>query len=454
MFLEKISCWLERVNEVLNSVVWGPMMLILMISIGVYFTFKLRFFQIRKFKFVMKETIGNMFDKNQKSKEGISPFKSATTALAGTIGTGNIVGVSTALVAGGVGAVFWMWVSSFFGMMTKYAEIVLALHYKQKNDKGEIVGGPMYYIENGLGLKWLAVLFSIFCALAGFGIGNMTQINSMSESLNTAFGVDKLVVGIVVSLIVGLVIIGGVKRISNVTAAIIPIFGILYIIGSLIVILVNIEKIPYAFGEIFKEAFNIKSAGSGVLGYGIMKSIQYGFSRGVFSNEAGLGSAPIAHSASNAKTEVHQGLWGIFEVFFDTIVMCTLTALVIITTGVLDDGLNGSNLTTIAFSKVFGDSAFLILSISISLFAFATLIGWCYYGEKSIEYIFKKSKNATLIYRFIYIILIIVGAVMQLDLVWSISDTMNGFMAIPNLIALVCLSKKVISITNKFEDKV
>ncbi len=454
MFLEKFSCWLERVNGVLNSVVWGPMMLILMISIGVYFTVRLRFFQIRKFKFVMKETIGNMFDKNQKNKEGISPFKSATTALAGTIGTGNIVGVSTALVAGGVGAVFWMWVSSFFGMMTKYAEIVLALHYRQKNDKGEIVGGPMYYIEKGLGLKWLAVLFSIFCALAGFGIGNMTQINSMSESLNTAFGIDKLVVGIVVSLIVGLVIIGGVKRISNVTATIIPVFGILYIIGSLIVVFVNIEKIPYAFNEILKEAFNIKSAGSGVLGYGIMKSIQYGFSRGVFSNEAGLGSAPIAHSASNAKTEVHQGLWGIFEVFFDTIVMCTLTALVIITTGVLDDGLNGANLTTIAFSKVFGDSAFLILSISISLFAFATLIGWCYYGEKSIEYIFKKSKNATLIYRFVYIILIIVGAIMQLDLVWGISDTMNGFMAIPNLIALVCLSKKVIVITNKFEDKV
>lgn len=454
MFLEKFSCWLERVNGVLNSVVWGPMMLILMISIGVYFTVRLRFFQIRKFKFVMKETIGNMFDKNQKNKEGISPFKSATTALAGTIGTGNIVGVSTALVAGGVGAVFWMWVSSFFGMMTKYAEIVLALHYRQKNDKGEIVGGPMYYIEKGLGLKWLAVLFSIFCALAGFGIGNMTQINSMSESLNTAFGIDKLVVGIVVSLIVGLVIIGGVKRISNVTATIIPVFGILYIIGSLIVVFVNIEKIPYAFNEILKEAFNIKSAGSGVMGYGIMKSIQYGFSRGVFSNEAGLGSAPIAHSASNAKTEVHQGLWGIFEVFFDTIVMCTLTALVIITTGVLDDGLNGANLTTIAFSKVFGDSAFLILSISISLFAFATLIGWCYYGEKSIEYIFKKSKNATLIYRFVYIILIIVGAIMQLDLVWSISDTMNGFMAIPNLIALVCLSKKVIVITNKFEDKV
>ena len=454
MFLEKFSCWLERVNGVLNSVVWGPMMLILMISIGVYFTVRLRFFQIRKFKFVMKETIGNMFDKNQKNKEGISPFKSATTALAGTIGTGNIVGVSTALVAGGVGAVFWMWVSSFFGMMTKYAEIVLALHYRQKNDKGEIVGGPMYYIEKGLGLKWLAVLFSIFCALAGVGIGNMTQINSMSESLNTAFGIDKLVVGIVVSLIVGLVIIGGVKRISNVTATIIPVFGILYIIGSLIVVFVNIEKIPYAFNEILKEAFNIKSAGSGVLGYGIMKSIQYGFSRGVFSNEAGLGSAPIAHSASNAKTEVHQGLWGIFEVFFDTIVMCTLTALVIITTGVLDDGLNGANLTTIAFSKVFGDSAFLILSISISLFAFATLIGWCYYGEKSIEYIFKKSKNATLIYRFVYIILIIVGAIMQLDLVWGISDTMNGFMAIPNLIALVCLSKKVIVITNKFEDKV
>lgn len=454
MFLQNFISELEKINDKLNSVVWGPMMLILMISIGIYFTIRLKFFQVRKFKSVIKETIGNIFDKSEKSKDGISPFKSATTALAGTIGTGNIVGVSTALVSGGVGAVFWMWVSSFFGMMTKYAEIVLALHYRQRNDKGEIVGGPMYYIEKGLGQKWLAILFSIFCAIAGFGIGNMTQINSMSESLNIAFGVDKLVVGIVVAVVVGLVIIGGVKRISNVTATIIPVFGILYIVGALVVIFVNIEQIPNAFLQIFKQAFNFQSVGGGVFGYGIMKSMQYGFSRGVFSNEAGLGSAPIAHSASNAKTEVHQGLWGIFEVFFDTIVMCTLTALVIITSGVLDSGLNGANLTTVAFSKVFGDSAFIILSVSISLFAFATLIGWCYYGEKSVEYLFKNSKSAVLIYRFIYIILIVVGAVMQLDLVWNISDTMNGFMAIPNLVALVCLSKKVITITKKYENKI
>lgn len=444
---------LNSINERLNSIVWGPMMLLLMIFIGIYFTVRLRFFQVRKFKLMIKETIGNMFSKGDKNGDGISPFKSATTALAGTIGTGNIVGVSTALVSGGVGAVFWMWVSSFFGMMTKYAEIVLALHYRQKNDKGKIVGGPMYYIEKGMGQKWLAILFCIFCALAGFGIGNMTQINSMSESLNTAFGVDKLVVGIIVAVIVGLVIIGGVNRIANVTSTIIPIFGVLYVVSALIVIFVNIDKVPYAFEQIFKQAFNIKSVGGGVLGYGMMKAIQYGFSRGVFSNEAGLGSAPIAHSASNAKTEVHQGLWGIFEVFFDTIVMCTLTALVIITTGVLDSDSKGANLTTTAFATVFGNSAFFILSISISLFAFATLIGWCYYGEKSVEYMFKRGKNAVLIYRFIYIILIVVGSVMQLDLVWSISDTMNGLMAIPNLIALVCLSNKVISITKKMENK-
>lgn len=452
IFLEKLLSQTELVNEKLNSVVWGPMMLILMILIGVYFTLRLNFFQIKHFKFMIKETVLSMFSKGS-DKDGISPFKAATTALAGTIGTGNIVGVSTAIVSGGVGAVFWMWVSSFFGMMTKYAEIVLAVHYKQTDKNGTIKGGPMYYIEKGLGLKWLAILFSIFCSIAGFGIGNMTQINSISESINSSFGVDKLVVGGVVAVIVGFVIIGGVNRISNVTAMVVPVFGLIYMLGAIIVICVNIQKVPHAFMQIFYSAFDFKSMSGGVFGYGIKKAIQYGFSRGVFSNEAGLGSAPIAHSQSNAKSEVHQGLWGIFEVFFDTIVMCTLTALVIITTDVIGHGYNGVKLTTLAFSTVFGDSANTIISVSITLFAFATLIGWCFYGEKSVEYIFKGNKKAVLIYRFIYILLIIVGAIMRIDLVWSISDTMNGFMAIPNLIALICLSNKVIKITKDFKNK-
>lgn len=452
MFLSKIVDGFIKLNDSINSVVWGPVMLVVFLSIGVYFTLRLKFFQIRYFKTMIKYTMGDMFSK-KKNKNEISPFKAASTALAGTIGTGNIVGVSTAIMIGGVGAVFWMWVSSFFGMMTKYAEIVLSMCYRQRDENKNYIGGPMYYIEKGMHLKWLSILFCVFCVLASFGIGNMTQINSMAQSVNSEFKIDKLIIGIVVSIIVGFVIIGGVNRITNITSIVVPVFGLMYIIGGVIVLIVNYQNIIPAFKIIISNAFNINSVCGGSSGYVILKSIQYGFSRGFFSNEAGLGSAPIAHSASEQKSEVLQGLWGIFEVFFDTIIMCSLTALVIITTDVMKSGESGVILTTLAFEKVFGDKTGIVMAISISFFAFATIIGWCYYGEKCIEYIFKNNKKAIFIYRLFYVLLIIMGAIIKLDLVWNISDTMNGLMAIPNIIALILLSPTVIKKTKEYENK-
>ena len=440
----------EEFNHRLQGIVWGPFMLIFMTAIGVFYLFRTGFLPLRKGREVFRATFGELFGKKGKQNSSkISPFEATSTALAGTLGTGNIVGIATALTAGGPGAVFWMWVSAFFGMATKYAEIVLAVHFREKKQNEETVGGPMYYIEKGLGQKWLAVLFAVFCALAAFGIGNATQVNAIAQSVHSTFGVAPLITGIVAAVLAGFVILGGMKRISAITSALIPVLAAGYLIGALAAIALHWKAIPGAFAMIFEEAFSLSSAGGGILGYLSMEAVRFGFSRGIFSNEAGLGSAPIAHAAADTDSPAKQGMWGIFEVFFDTIVMCTITALVILTSGAFGSGLDGADLTASAFSQSFGGFSDFFLSVSIALFAFATLVGWFYYGEKSVEYL-TKSRNIQLCYRCAYILVIVFSSVMQLQTVWNISDTLNGLMAVPNLIALLGLSGVVSEETRTF----
>ena len=403
-----------------------------------------------------KNTIGTLFDRKHKDKlvDGITPFQAVSTALASTVGTGNITGIATAITIGGPGAVFWMWISAFFGMVTKYSEILLALTFREKNVKGENVGGPMYYIENGLGWKWLAVIFAIFATLASFGIGNMTQSNSIAQALEQSFHIPTLASGIVVAIVVAVVILGGIKSIARVNEKIVPFMAAFYIICAVAVLIVNFREIPHAFGLIFGNAFTLPSAAGGAAGYTIMMAMRYGFARGVFSNEAGLGSAPIAHAASSTKDPVEQGLWGIFEVFLDTIVICTLTALVVLTSGLWGGELDGAPLSIAAFNQAIPHIGGYGVTIGMVLFATSTMFGWSYYGEKALEYLFKGTsagtiKAAIMVYRCLFVIAAVVGAVGGLQFIWSIADTLNGLMAIPNLIALLALSGVVIKTTKK-----
>lgn len=452
--LEKIA----QTNAAINTFIWGPGMCVIFVAIGIYFSVGTRFFQISKFKMWWRGTIVALFkDKNvteTKDKKSISQFQALTTALAATIGTGNIVGVSTALVSGGAGAVFWMWVSAFFGMMTKYAEIILSMKYRYKDLDGRWNGGPMVFIEKGLGVRWLAVLFAFFCIFASFGMGNMSQANSMAGAINSTFGIETLHIGIVTAICTALVMMGGIKRIGRVTELTVPVMAFLYVVGGVIIIAMNYKNIPSAFVQIFEGAFSAASVGGGIAGYTISKAMRFGVARGVFSNEAGLGSSSIAHSASDTKEPVKQAMWGIFEVFVDTIVVCSITALVILTTGVLGatDGngeiITGAGLTILAFSKGFGSFAGGFISVGISMFAFATLLGWSYYGERCVEYLF--GLQYTFLYKMLFVIAIIVGCVSSLDLVWEISDTFNGLMAMPNLTAIILLSKEVFDATKRY----
>ena len=331
---------ISLINAKINDIVWGPVMLTLLIGTGLFLSVKTGFLQFRKFGYMMKHTLLGVFSKNQHEKDnsGVSPFQAVATAMAGTIGTGSIAGLATAIVSGGPGAVFWMWVSALLGMITKYSEILLSIKFREKNDEGHWVGGPMYYIKNGLKLKWLAVLFAVFAMIACLGTGNATQSNSIAVALESTAGIKPWITGIVLTVLVAAVILGGMKRISSVNEKLVPVMAVFYVICAVIALIINIEKIPAAFALIFKEAFNFKAATGGVAGYGIMLAMHYGFSRGVFSNEAGLGSAPIAHAASSTKSPVKQGLWGMFEVFFTTIVICTISALIILTTDIWNTG--------------------------------------------------------------------------------------------------------------------
>lgn len=442
---------ITQLNERIHAIIWGPFMLVLIIGVGMYFTIRSGFFQLTHFKKAFCVVFKPEKTQDNKNTGMITSFEAATTSLAGCLGTGNIIGVATTLVAGGPGALFWMWVSSFFGMMTKYAEIVLAVHYKTHNAKGEVVGGPMYYIEKGMRLKWLAAVFAVCGALASFGIGNMTQVNAIADSLGHFESISSLGVGVVIALLVGFVIIGGIKRIASVSAVLIPVFAVAYTLGAIAVLCVNAQAIPSAFSLIMRDALDIKAVGGGIFGYTVMHAMRFGVARGVFSNEAGLGSASFAHAVTHNKNPVKEGMWGIFEVFVDTIVMCTLTGLVILTSGALESGADGAILTARAFSSLFAPSlSNVFLATSISFFAFATLISWSYYGEKCVEYLFKKHIAIT-IYKFLFLVCILLGATMKLELVWGISDTLNGAMAIPNLVALIALSGVVVGLTRQYK---
>lgn len=455
--MQSILETIENVNTKVNNVVWGVPMLMLLLAVGLYLTVGTRFFQVTKFSYALKNTIFSVFRNKDvvksKDKNAISQFQALATALAATVGTGNIVGVATAIAAGGPGAIFWMWVSTFFGMMTKYAEIVLGIYFRHKNEKGEWIGGPMYYLEKGLHQKWLAVLFAVFCLFASFGIGSVAQVNGISTAMHNSFHLPKYVVGILICVLVGIIVFGGMKRIVTVTEKFVPLMAALYIIGALVVILANWKQIVPALGQIFAGAWNFRSAGGGLMGYGIARAMRFGFARGIFSNEAGLGSSVLVHSSADVKEPVKQGLWGIFEVFFDTIVICTLTALAILTTGAHTvEGLEGVEVTMYAFSQVFGAAGGYIVSVGIVLFAFSTLLGWSVYGCRVSEYL--GGRKCMRVYKVIFLLVSFAGSVSSVDLVWALSDTFNGLMALPNLIGVLFLSPLVFRITKNYRQRV
>ncbi len=462
-----------EINGVVNSFAWGPIMLALLVGTGICYTVLTKGFQFKNFGMVMRETIGQIFSKKKKEEQdqdgSITPFQALTTAMAATVGTGNIAGVTGAIVLGGPGAIFWMWVSALFGMMTKFAEVVLAVHFREKNEKGEWIGGPMYYIKNGLGkgFSWLSVIFAVLGSLAAFGIGNMTQVNTIASSIVTAIDsvtasnivgtttefTLRLAIGIAVAVFVGFVVIGGVKRIGKVTEKLVPFMALLYVVGALVVVIVNIGSIGSVFASIFQAAFAPQAVVGGVSGFVFMNAVRRGVGRGVFSNEAGLGSAPIAHASTSEKNPVKQGLFGVFEVFMDTIVICTLTSLVVLMSGIVvpwgNGDLAGVSTTTLGFASVFGSQfASIFVALAIICFATSTVLSWQLYGERCFGFLTKG--KFTIVYKVVFIGMILVGATMNLSLAWDIADTLNGLMAIPNLVALVLLSGTVVKLTKEY----
>ena len=464
-----------KVNNAVNGVVWGVPALILLAFVGVLMTGLTKVFQLSHFKHWMSKTIGAVFhDKHvtgHTEDRSISQFQSLCTALAATVGTGNIVGVAGAIMVGGPGAVFWMWIIAFFGMMTNYSENVLGIYYRRKNSHGEWSGGAMYYLRDGLGGykgckgigTVLAALFAAFCLLASFGIGNMTQVNSIAGNMHTAFGVPAWVTGAFVMVMVGLVVVGGLKRIAAVTEKIVPFMVILYMLGSIVIFFTNISQIGAVFAAIFRGAFAAKAAGGGVVGYGMKLAIEQGMKRGVFSNEAGLGSSVMVHSNSNVKEPVKQGMWGIFEVFADTIIVCTMTAFSVLSSGLVDlktgvtvaeyngVALTKANLVSTVFSIRFGWIGSAFIAVSIMLFAFSTVLGWSHYGTKAAEYLLGEKR--TIPYRIVFVLLVFGGAVMGDNLAWDLADTFNGLMMIPNLIGVIALSGVVAKITKNYIDR-
>ena len=458
--------------EALNGIVWGPMGLGLLFGTGLLLTVRTGGFQLRRWGYWMRHTLGAILTDRSvtahtaREEQAISQFQSLCTALASTIGTGNLVGVATAILSGGAGAVFWMWVMALLGMMTSFAENVLGVYYRRRNEKGEWSGGAMYYLKYGLGAKKhcrvlgsvLAVLFCVFCLFASFGIGNMTQINTISTNMNSTFGIPNWITGVVLMIIAALVVIGGIKRIALVTEKIVPIMVIVYLLGTVGVCVMHIDQFGAVFSSIFRSAFGMEAVVGGLVGQGVKMAIEMGMKRGVFSNEAGLGSAVMVNSASNVKEPVHQGMWGVFEVFADTIVVCTLTALVILTSGFVDlntgrmlTEVQGSALVGKAFSTVFGSFGPRFIAVSILLFAYSTVLGWSHYGTKAFEYLF--GTKASMGYQVVFVAMVLVGATMKLDLAWDLSDTFNGLMMLPNLIGVLALSGTVARITKNYIDR-
>jgi len=444
--------WLIDLNKRVNELAWGPPMLVALVGVGVYLTVRTRFIQFGKFALMCRETMGKMFRRGPKAEGDLTPFQAVTVAMGGTVGVGNIAGVATAIAAGGPGAAFWMLVSGLVGMATKFAEVVLGLHFRRRAPGQPMMGGPMMYIERGLGRrwKWLAVLFCVFGALAALGIGNMVQANAVAEGMRE-FGVADWGTGLILIIAVGLVTVGGIKRIAQVATFCVPFMCGLYMLAALAVILMYAPRIPAVVVRVLTEAFTLRAAAGGAAGVGMMMAIRYGIARGVFSNEAGLGSAPMAHATARTDHPARQGLWGIFEVFFDTIVMCSATALVILLTGAWGGDKTGATLTISAFGRAFGSGvAVPLVTFCMILTAYDTILAWCFYGETCSAYLFGHGRAVRMIYRLAWLPFIMLGALGQLKLIWDVADTLNALMAIPNLIALFLLGGVVVRLTRGF----
>ena len=453
---------IETINTAVNNFIWGVPAMVCIFGVGLYLSIRTNFLQIRKFPYAIKTTLGRIFRKRDASDGAITPFQAVCTALAATVGTGNIAGVAGAIAIGGPGAIFWMWVSALFGMCTKYAEVTLAVHYREINANGELVGGPMYYIKNGLSKKWhwLAYLFAAFGVLTVFGTGNATQVNTITTAINSALlnynvisesavSTSNLIIGIIIAILIAMILLGGIKRIGHVTEKLVPFMALLYILLGLGVILLNIQNVPAVFASIFRWAFQPRAVTGGIV-LSMFTSLKKGVSRGIFSNEAGLGTGSIAHACADTKKPVKQGMFGIFEVFTDTIVICTLTALVILCSGVAVDygKAAGAELTILGFTSTYGSWVSIFTAVAMCCFAFSTAVGWGLYGARCIEFLF--SEKVIKPFMVIYSLVAILGATANLGLMWSIAETFNGLMAIPNLIALFLLSGTVVKLTKEY----
>ena len=463
--LSEMTSVIESINSAVNDFIWGVPAMICIIGVGLVLSFRTKFIQIRKFPYAMKVTIGRMFKKKEAADGAMTPFQAVCTALAATVGTGNIAGVAGAIAIGGPGAVFWMWISAILGMCTKFSEVTLAVHFREKNEKGELVGGPMYYIKNGLKKHWhwLAYLFSIFGVLTVFGTGNATQVNTITTAIDSAlenYGIMSgdsaktvnLIIGIILAALLAMILLGGIKRIGQVTEKLVPFMALLYIVFAIGVIALNIQNIPSVFSLIIEGAFNPASVTGGAVGSFFM-SMKKGVSRGIFSNEAGLGTGSIAHACADTRKPVKQGFFGIFEVFVDTIVICTLTALVILCSEVpINFGsAAGAELTISGFTSTYGSWVSIFTAVAMCCFAFSTIVGWGLYGARCIEFLFGSKVNKP--FMLVYSLVAIVGATMDLGLLWSIAETFNGLMAIPNLIAVFLLSGVVVKLVKEYFTK-
>lgn len=456
---------IESINNVVNNFIWGVPAMICIVGVGLLLSIRTGFLQIRKFPYAMKVTIGRMLKKREASDGALTPFQAVCTALAATVGTGNIAGGAGAIAIGGPGAVFWMWISALLGMCTKFSEVTLAVHFREKNAEGDLVGGPMYYIKNGLKKQWhwLAYLFAAFGVLTVFGTGNATQVNTITTAIDSAlynYGVISeqnvstlnLVIGIILAVLIGLILLGGIKRIGQVAEKLVPFMAVIYIILAIGVVILNYRNIPTVFASIFKGAFSPASVTGGAVGSFFM-SMKKGVSRGIFSNEAGLGTGSIAHACADTRKPVKQGFFGIFEVFVDTIVICTLTALVILCSGVpvgYGDAA-GAELTILGFTSTYGSWVSIFTAIAMCCFAFSTIIGWGLYGTRCVEFLLGTRANRP--FMILYALVAIVGATMELGLMWNIAETFNGLMVIPNLIAVFLLSGVVVRLVKEYFDR-
>ncbi len=441
----------DQILKILTGVrdfIWGAPLIVLLVGGGIFLTIILRGLQIRSLIYSLY--LAFIKRKEDDEQEGdISHFQALMTALAATVGTGNIAGVATAIATGGPGALFWMWITGIFGMATKYSEAVLAIKYREVDEFGTMSGGPMYYISKGLGWKWLGTLFAIFASIAAFGIGNMVQSNSVAEAVRTSFGIPNWTTGIILATFTAMVVLGGIKSIARVTQVLVPIMIVIYFTGAAVILLSQISIIPEIFVLIFRSAFTPTAAIGGFLGATVMQTIRMGVARGIFSNESGLGSAPIAAAAAKTPNPVKQALVSMTQTFIDTLVICTMTGLVILSSGLWNSGRTGAELTALAFDKSLpGGAGEFVVTMGLIFFAYSTILGWCYYGEKSIEYLF--SEGAVKAYRVIFVIFVAVGTFLKLETVWTVSDVMNGLMAFPNLVGLIGLSTIIVSETNKY----